>query len=118
MQQNRFDWRWMALIVVVAIIAGGRQLPWPVLMLALAGSGGYILYLGWQAWGRESRGSSSTRVTYWRGQRIEIPPERHRLLPSLQTVTPVIVYFLIGGIFVLSALAVLFRNIGDLGPNV
>lgn len=113
MQKRRFDWRWVALIALVAIIMGGRQLPWPILLVALAGSGGYLLSLGWQSWGRKT--GNSTRVTYWRGQRIEIAPERRRMLPSLQALAPVLVYFVIGSILLLSALVVLLQHVTDLG---
>lgn len=111
MQQFRFDWRWVALIVVIAIIVAGQRIPWPIFMLALAGSGGYLLYMGWQIWSGSSS-SGGNRVTYWRGQRIELKPERRSKMPSLRAITPAIVYFVLGGILVLGAVAVVLRQVG------
>jgi hypothetical protein len=110
MPGRRFDWRWIVLIVIVAIIANGAQLPWLVLFLALAGGGGYLLYLGWQVWGGGA--FSSKRVTYWRGQRIETPAQRRRGLPPLRAIGPALLYLIIGGALVLTALAVLLRQFG------
>jgi len=110
MPGRRFDWRWIALILIVAILANGTRLPWPVLFLALAGGGGYLLYQGWQIWGGGS--FSSKRVTYWRGQRIETPAQRRKGLPPLRAIGPALLYLVIGGALVLAALAVLLRQFG------
>jgi hypothetical protein len=102
---QRFDWRWIAAIVVIAILVAGNNIPAPIFLLVLGGSGGYLVYLGWQAWQRSGGGGgNSSRVTYWRGQRIEIKPERRRPTPSLRALAPAIVYMLLGGVMVLGAL--------------
>ncbi len=111
MSNIRFDWRWIVLIVIVAIVANGSALPWPVLVLALGGGGGYLLYMGWQVW---SGGSISTpRVTYWRGQRIEVRPQRRASLPSLRTIGPALLYLIIGSALLLASLAVVLRQFGN-----
>lgn len=111
MRGSNFDWRWIILIVIVAVIANGTRLPWPVLVLALAGGGGYLLYLGWRVWGGGTPGGK--RVTYWRGQRIETGPSRGGGLPPLRAITPALPYLIIGGALVLAAFTVLFRWIGS-----
>lgn len=110
MHNLRFDWRWIALIVIVAIVAAGQQIPWPIVFLALAGGGGYLLYLGWRIWGGGSVNSS--RVTYWRGQRIEKPAQRRVSIPPLRAIGPALLYLIIGGAMVLAALAIVLTRLG------
>lgn len=110
MPNIRFDWRWVALIGLVAIIANGQRLPWPVLFLALAAGGGYLLYLGWQIWAGGS--ISPRRVTYWRGQRIEKPANRRIGLPPIRAIGPALFYLIIGAALVLAALTVLLNQLG------
>lgn len=116
MRGFRFDWRWVALIALVAILANSAALPWPVLFAAMAGGGGYLLYEGWKVWVRASGGSvGGPRVTYWRGQKIELRPqnERRGLPPmSWRTIGPALLYLVIGGALILAALAVLLRQFG------
>ena len=109
----RFDWRWIALIVVVIVLASARSLPWPIIALALGGAGGYLLMLGWQAWTRSGGPPSRSRVTYWRGQRYEVGPTRRGpALPRWGDIGPAAVYFLIGGVLVLAAVSVALRAFG------
>lgn len=110
MPNIRFDWRWIALIVIVAIVANGRALPGPVIFLALAGGGGYLLYFGWKVWNGGSIRSS--RVTYWRGQRIETQVKRRVGLPPLGAIGPALLYLIIGGAMLLAAVAVLLNRLG------
>ncbi len=113
MQYRRFDWRWVAVLVVVAIIVAGQRIPWPIFMLALVVSGGYLLSMGWQIWRSGSAGAGGgSRVTYWRGQRIDMQPERRRGMPSLQAIAPALVYLLMGGALMLGAASVLFQHVG------
>jgi hypothetical protein len=107
--QNQI-WRWIGLIVVIAILVNSASLPWVVLALTLAGAGSYVLYLGWKVWRTESGGSGGgKRVTYWRGQRIELPNQQRNALPSLRSILPALVYLLIGGALVLGALSVVLN---------
>lgn len=112
---NRFnlDWRWIGLIVVIAIIAGGSRMPWPITALVLGGGGAYLLYMGWQAWTRAGGAPSKSKITYWRGQRIEVgPPRRGPALPRLSDIGPALVPLLLGGVMVLAALSILLRRFG------
>lgn len=107
----QFDWRWIGLVVVIAIIAGSAQLPWPVVALALAGGGGYLVYAGWQKWQRSAGGGGGKRVTYWRGERIELPSSGGRNLPATRGIIPALPYFLIGGALVLAAVGIVVQRL-------
>jgi hypothetical protein len=111
MQNIRFDWRWVALIVFVAILASAQSIPWPILALALGAGGGYLLYMGWQIWSGGRGIGSKPRVTYWRGQRIELAPERRSGMPPLRSITPALVYLVLGGALLLGAVAVVWQQI-------
>jgi hypothetical protein len=113
----RFDWRWVALIVFVAILANARSLPWFVTAGALGASGGYLLWLAWRTWGRGggwgARRADTGQVSYWRGQRIEKPAATRRYRPrSWEQLAPMAVYGLIGAALVLAALSILLRALG------
>lgn len=112
MHRFHFDWRWLLLIGLIAILANARSLPWFVTALALGGMGGYLLALAWRALGASGGWGSSTarRVTYWRGQRIETsgPPRRFRPR-TWDELAPILVYALGGLALVLAALAVTIR---------
>jgi hypothetical protein len=110
MRGFRFDWRWVALIAFIAVLANARSLPWFVTALALGAAGGYLVRMAWQAWGLGGSwgGRGDTRrVTYWRGQRIESsgPTRRHRPR-TWEEIAPVAVYGLIGVALLLAGLAV------------
>lgn len=111
----RFDWRWVALIGVVAVLANSRALPWPLTALTMAGGGGYLLYLAWASGGgRGPRGRrDTTRVSYWRGQRIETTgPVRRSPAIDLSALGPLLVYGLVGLALLLAALVVTLRGLG------
>ncbi len=109
MSNIRFDWRWVALIALVVILANSSFIPWPLIFLALAGGGGYLLYMGWNVWNRGT--ISAKRVTYWRGQRIETPPRGGVGLPPWRAIVPALLYLIIGAAFILSAGAILLRQL-------
>jgi hypothetical protein len=108
----RFDWRWVALIGFVALLANAGRLPWQVVALALGGAGAYVLTIGWRAWTRSGGVSSRGRVTYWRGQRIETPPRRGIVMPRFGDIGPAAIYLLIGGALVLAAVAITLNALG------
>jgi hypothetical protein len=109
----RFDWRWIALIVFVALLANSRRLPTELIMVALLVAGGYLLKIGWDIWSRAGAPLSRSRVTYWRGQRIELePPRRSRSLPSFSNIGPAAIYLLLGGILVLAGISLILRRLG------
>src|SRR5438874_10796872 len=85
----RFDWRWLIAIGVIAVLANAGRIPWPITALVVGGSGVWLLTLGWRAWERSGGVPSRSRVTYWRGQRIEVaPPRRGPALPRWGDIRP------------------------------
>jgi hypothetical protein len=64
-------------------------------------------------WARGGAPISRSRVTYWRGQRIELDPQRRGpALPRMSDIGPAAIYLLLGGVLVLAALAIALRNLG------
>ena len=113
MGRLRFDWRWIALIVFVALLVNASRLPWQLIALLLGGAGAYVLSLGWRAWTRSGGPPSRSRVTYWRGQRIEVaPPRRGPALPRWSEIGPALIYFLLGGALLLAAIAMVLDAVG------
>jgi hypothetical protein len=116
MRGFRLDWRWVALIAFVAILANARSLPWPVTALALLAPGIYLLMLAWRSWGIGGGwggGGDTRRVTYWRGQRIESSGPTRRYRPrTWEELAPIAVYGLIGSALSLAGLAVVLRGLG------
>jgi hypothetical protein len=103
----------VALIGFVAMIANAGRLPWQLVALALGGVGIYILTLGWRAWTQAGGASSRSRVTYWRGQRIEVAPQRRGpALPRLNDIAPALIYLLLGGSLMLAAVAMVLNALG------
>jgi len=109
----RFDWRWLIAIGVIAVLANAGRIPWPITALVVGGSGVWLLTLGWRAWLRSGGVPSRSRVTYWRGQRIEVaPPRRGPALPRWSDIGPAAPYLLFGGILVLVAITIALRALG------
>jgi hypothetical protein len=113
MPNIRFDWRWIALIIFVAILANARAVPWFVSALALGLAGGYLLQQAWRAWGISGGfGGGSRRVTYWRGQKIETGGSPRRYRPrTLSELAPVLLFALLGAALTLAALSVTIRAV-------
>ena len=113
MGRMRFDWRWVGLILFIALLANGRRLPSEVIALALIGAGAYLLVMGWRVWVRAGGPPSRGRVTYWRGQRIETaPPPRGPAMPRLRDIGPAAIYLLLGGVLLLAGIAVILQRFG------
>jgi hypothetical protein len=110
----RFDWRWVAVIAFVAILANSRALPWPIPVAALGAAGGYLVYLAWEAWNRTGlRSRGTTRVTYWRGERVEMQRPAPRIRPGdFTTLAPTLVYALVGSALLLAGVARMLRQLG------
>jgi len=109
----QFDWRWVALILFVALLVNANRLPWQIIALVLGGAGGYLLVLGWRVWAHAGGSPTRSRVTYWRGQRIETaPPRRGPALPRWSDIGPAAIYFLLGGVLVLAALTIILQRLG------
>ena len=109
----RFDWRWVVGIGVLIVLANSRALPWPLTALVVGGAGAWVLAMGWKAWVRAGGPPSRSRVTYWRGQRIEVAPERRGpALPRWSDIGPAAIYFIIGGVLVLAGVTIALRALG------
>jgi threonine/homoserine/homoserine lactone efflux protein len=119
MRNFRFDWRWIGLLLIVALIANSQVIPWQALALLLIGAGGYMLWVGWRVWttGTATPGLPAMRqkrVKYWRGQRIELDepaPVWKKRMPSLRAITPALVYLLIGFALVLGGLGIVWQRV-------
>ncbi len=113
MIRTGFDWRWIVVIVIALIFFGQINLSLsPILGVILLGLGGYWgIQAGLSPW--RGRGSmlGSTKVTYWRGQRIEMKqPRRSRLsVPASTPLAVSIFYLAIGVMCVIGALMLLWR---------
>ncbi|EFO78984.1 hypothetical protein OSCT_3145 [Oscillochloris trichoides DG-6] len=111
MQNLSFN-RWIIIIIVVLVIlANGRTLPWPVTMLTLALSGGALLVLAWRAAGWGRIGGGGGRVTYWRGQRIELPGRAQPRMVG-RDVWAAVTYALIGLALIAAAVSVVLTRSG------
>ena len=109
----RFDWRWLAVIGVLVVLANAGRLPWPATALVVGGGGAWLLVQGWRVWVRAGGAPSRSRVTYWRGQRFEVAPPRHGpALPRWSDIGPAALYFILGGLLVLSAITIALRGLG------
>lgn len=103
-----FDWRWIVLVVLALMFFGQFSLRVsPVasgLLLALGGC--WAIMVGLEPW-RRGRGAllGNTKVTYWRGQRIEMrQPGRARLrTPPTTSLIVSILYLVVGVGLVLGA---------------
>ncbi|NJN68105.1 MAG: hypothetical protein HC884_16040 [Chloroflexaceae bacterium] len=114
-QRSRW-WRWIGLIVIVAMLANAQVVPWPILALLLVGGGGYLLVSGWRVWSQGPGPTPPPAVKYWRGQRVELPREEQRgrgKLPPLRAIAPALVYFLLGGALVAAGAALVLRQVTE-----
>ncbi len=111
--RTTFDWRWIVVIFIALLFFGQiRIAPSPLLSMVLLALGGYwAVQAGIEPWrGRRSLLGSS-KVTYWRGQRIETrTPVRARFrTPPTTPLIVSIIYLLMGLGLWFSALLVLLR---------
>jgi small-conductance mechanosensitive channel len=102
-----FDWRWIGVIFLILMLLPLRGqvnlTAVPVLAIAAA----WLILSALEPWRAGRSSFSSTKVTYWRGQRIETrQPARARLrsVSSIQMLVSVL-YLLLG---VASAFAAIF----------
>lgn len=113
MSNIRFDWRWVVVIGVLVVLANAGRLPWPATALIVGGGGIWLLAQGWRVWARAGGAPQRSRVTYWRGQRIEVGPTRRGpALPRWGDIGPAAIYFLLGVVLVLAAIAITLRGLG------
>ncbi|WP_129633593.1 hypothetical protein [Candidatus Oscillochloris fontis] len=102
--------QWIIVIVFLVILANGRTLPWPIITLTLGVSGGGLLALAWRAAGLGRIGAGGGRVTYWRGQRIEMPGRPRRMVGG--DLWAAIIYVLIGLALIAAAVVVVLTRSG------
>ncbi|NTW97813.1 MAG: hypothetical protein HGB28_04605 [Oscillochloris sp.] len=113
MRGLQFNWRWAALIIFIALLASARSLPWPVTALTLGAGGIYLIVMAWRALGVGGRGGRGGRVTYWRGQRIEMPgPDRRPRSATWAGLAPAVIYALLGVALILGAVVVVLGQAG------
>ena len=109
---NNFDWRWIGAIAVIVLLTQIRFMPWYVMAGVLAAGGGYFVSIGWKAWTRGG-GGGGKRVTYWRGQRIEVAPQKRGFTtPRGRDLGQSLIFLVIGGVMVLAALSMLAERVG------
>ena len=114
MIRTGFDWRWIVVIVVALLFFGQVNLSLsPIVGVALLGLGGYwALQAGLTPWrGRGGSLLGSTKVTYWRGQRIEMKqPRRSRFaVPATTSLAVSVLYLVVGAGFWIGAAMMLWR---------
>lgn len=117
MGQN-FDWRWIVVLFIALVFFGQLRLaPSTGLGVVLLALGGYwAVQAGLEPW-RGGRGSllGSKKVTYWRGQRIELGPTRRSSrvrLPATTSLLVSILYIGMGAGLWFAALRSLLRMVG------
>ena len=108
-----FDWRWIIVIVIALMFFGQLQIsPSPMVGVVLLALGGYwAVQAALRAWREASPGLGSTKVTYWRGQRIELrQPRRARFrTPAVTPLAVALIYLLMGAGLWLGAARLLLR---------
>ena len=116
MGRTTFDWRWIILLLIALMFFGQLRLaPSSGLGVVLLAAGGYwAIQAGLGAWRSGGATLGSTKVTYWRGQRLEIPQTRRQRFRT-PAATPLIiafVYVAMGVGLLLGALRLLLRLVG------
>ncbi|HZG66065.1 MAG TPA: hypothetical protein VEZ12_04935 [Herpetosiphonaceae bacterium] len=117
MGRTSFDWRWIVLIFVALIFLGQVNLRFsPAVGVVLLAVGAYwAITAGLSAWRDRGPLLGSSKVTYWRGQRIELPRNdslgrRLRLRTPAGTSLLISVFYLaLGAGFVYAAVRSLLR---------
>jgi hypothetical protein len=107
-----FDVRWLSVIFLVLILVSRNSLT--NIALGMVGAA-WLLQAGLEPWRRGRSTLGSTKVTYWRGQRIVTKqPARARFqaVSSIQTVCS-IVYLALGAVSAYAALY-LFARVSNL----
>ncbi len=108
-----FDWRWIVVILVVLVLLGQlRFAASPALGVIVLAIGGYwAVQAGLEPWRGRGPVLGSAKVTYWRGQRIEMKqPARARFrTPATTPLIVSIVYLTMGLGLWFAALRLLLR---------
>ncbi len=115
MGRTTVDWRWVVVLIIALIFFGQLRLaPSSELGVILLGLGGYwAIQAGLVPWREQGSILSRRKVTYWRGQRIELEqPRRARFrTPAATPLLVSLLYFVMGAGLWLGALRLLLRLI-------
>jgi hypothetical protein len=111
MNNVRFDYRWIVLLVVVIVLANAQRLPWPAVAALLAGGGGWLMYQGWRSWRGGVTSRVMPRVQYWRGQRIEQPRAARPTLPPFREIGPALIPLVVGATMILAAVSLVLGRV-------
>ena len=114
MGRTTVDWRWIVVIVIALLFFGQLRLaPSSELGVILLALGGYwAVQAGLQPWRERGSILGNRKVTYWRGQRIELEQPRRRARFRTPAATPLLVslvYLVLGAGLWLGALRLLLR---------
>ena len=111
--RTTFDWRWIVVIVIALVFFGQLRIaPSPVLGVVILALGGYwAIQAGLEPWRGRAPILGSSKVTYWRGQRIEMKqPTRARFrTPATTPLIVSIVYLSMGVGLWFATLSLLLR---------
>ena len=107
-----FDRRWIFVLLLVLVLLNPGGL---IGVVVLAIGAGWAIQAGLAPWRMGMGRISSTKVTYWRGQRIETrqpPSQRLRMLPFTQLL--VALFYLLLGIGMAYAALLRFATLSQL----
>lgn len=110
MGRTTFDWRWIIVILVALAFFGQLRLaPSREIGIVLLALGGYwAIQAGLQPWRERGSLLGSPKVTYWRGQRLDLNPRPTRRsrwqVPPAMPLGISLFYLALGVGFVLAAL--------------
>jgi hypothetical protein len=98
-----FDWRWIGIILILLYVV----FPDPRTAIVVAAIGaGWMIQAGLQPWRAGRSSFSSTKVTYWRGQRIETRQSTRARIRSVSTIQ-----MLVSGLYLLLGIASAFASL-------
>ncbi|HEY0734352.1 MAG TPA: hypothetical protein VGD69_05560 [Herpetosiphonaceae bacterium] len=97
MNTINFDWRWVGVILILLLVLT-RDIRTGIVVAAIGAA--WLIQAGLEPWrGGRSSPLGSTKVTYWRGQRIETKVPARARLRSVSTIQMIVsaLYLLLGG---------------------
>ncbi len=113
MSRTGFDWRWIVVIVVALMFFGQLNLSLsPIMGVVLLGLGGYwALQAGLTPWRGRGPLLGNTKVSYWRGQRIEMKqPRRSRFaVPAATPLAISVLYLALSAVCWIGLMMLIYR---------
>jgi Na+-transporting NADH:ubiquinone oxidoreductase subunit NqrB len=120
LSRTNFDWRWIIVIILALLFFGQISLaPSAEVSIVLLALGGYwALQAGLAPWRGRDALLGGPKVTYWRGQRIELPrSQRARFrAPAATSLIVSIVYLIMSAGCWLGALRLIVLLVASLRP--